>query len=138
MECIQINLQKALLGMVELARKLNGRESFLCLVQEPYQYKNALAGIPTGCSKIPNNMCNDPPRAAIIASNDLNLIQISELSNRDLAVGCITLGDREILVVSSYMDIRNQMGGDLFGKLMQYGRDKGIKVLIGMDSNAHT
>ena len=136
-EVFQCNLNKAHAAQVELLNKINKVSSFLALITEPYCYKKRLSIPPKGSTVIPSHK-GDHPRAAIFASKDLKIVEIKELSNRDLAAGVVKLDGRTTVILSLYLDIKCNATPDFLTKALEYCRQRGYSVLIGSDTNSHS
>lgn len=76
------------------------------MVTEPSVIKHRLSGIPKHYNSIP--MIRDKgPRAAIFTSKTVETQEVSNLGNRDLAVGLIKSGNKHTAIISAYMDIKS-------------------------------
>ena len=137
---IQVNLHKAKQGQIEIAaslRKLNkAREPFITLIQEPMTDKNRAILQPKSCQvfeKGPN------PRAGIYVSNKIKAWNMETLSSPDIAVIQTRIQNRSTLVISTYLDIQNKdvIPVELI-TAVEYALKKGLAIIIGMDSNAHS
>ena len=92
---IQVNLNKAHAAQVELLNKINKLQSYIALITEPYCFKTRLSIPPKNSHVLPTNRENHP-RAAIFCSKNIQIYEITELSNRDLAVGLTTLDGKKL------------------------------------------
>ena len=135
MRFIQLNMKKAFVAAVELAKYLEGKENFTCLITEPYRHKEKIAMVPTGV----NQICSSRnARAAIFYKGTLDLLGIESLTIEDCAVGLLKTQSQKNLIASVYLDINNDTIPSWLDKIMKYARQKRYPVLIGMDSNAHS
>ena len=100
---IQLNMRKSFAAAVELNASLSEIKSYICLLSEPYAYKDKLSSVPPNCSKI----CNKSEcRAAILASPNVIITKLDSLTNKDCAVALLKNGNEKIVLVSAYMDIK--------------------------------
>ena len=105
--------------------------------QEPYCYKATLALMPQNAKTIPVDRIGHP-RASITASNRLEMSEITELKDRDLAAGLVTLEGKKTVILSVYLDITQEGVPEYLIKAINYCKLKRFAILIGMDSNAHS
>ena len=101
---IQVNLNKAHGAQVELLNKINKLETYIAFITEPYCYKKKLS-IPPKNSTIlvlPSKK-HDHPRAAIFASKDIILDEITHLTHRDMAIGITKLDGKKTVLISLYL-----------------------------------
>ena len=115
-QAIQLNAQKCEVAHYQLVQKLNDLGSYVCFLQEPYKYKGKLANVPVNATAIPSKEVEGGPRAAIIASSNIGIIEVNALSHRDCAVGIIPGrdGNQAILVASVYLDITRPVAQKFF------------------------
>ena len=85
MRVIQLNTKKAFVAAIELAKKMADKSNYLCLITEPYKYKNKIGSVPTGARSISYESKNT--RAAIIFSSDIDILKVESLCGEDCAVG---------------------------------------------------
>ena len=138
----QINLKKCNLAQSNLMVELMNfkDKQFICLIQEPHfhglkpssinrKYMQVLHG--KGTKKL-------WPRAMIVASKDLKLSLIENLTSRDTT--CINLhGPKEELILSSsYQDIDFQEVVNNIDKCVEHSKRVNKEIIIGCDSNAHS
>ena len=137
---VQINLHKAKQAQIEIAkrvRKMNMQgTSFICLVQEPMTDKNRTIFQPNSCQVF----CKGKnPRASIYLSTSIKAWYMESLSTPDMTVVQMKLNNRSTLIVSVYMDINNTaVIPDELDKVMDYVNQKGLAIIIGADTNAHS
>ena len=137
---MQVNLHKAKQGQIEIAKrikKLNTKASpFICLAQEPLTGKNGAMLQPNTCQRFSKGT---HPRAIIYASSQLKIWFIETLSTPDIVVAQTKIKNRSTLIISAYLDIQNtDVIPDALDTAMQYAHDKGLAILVAMDSNAHS
>ena len=98
--------------MQELTISLKKETDFMCMVTEPSVIRHRLSGIPTAK--------DNSPRAAIFTSSSIPIQEIGNLSHRDLAVGLIKCGTKQIAIISAYMDIKNKPITDQLQAALDY------------------
>jgi len=110
--------------------------SFICLVQEPMTDKNRAIFQPNSCQIF----CKGKnPRASIYLSTSIKAWYMESLSTPDMTVVQMKLNNRSTLIVSVYMDINNTaVIPDELDKVMDYVNQKGLAIIIGADTNAHS
>ena len=135
---IQQKFQKSYVGDVELNKKLDELDTYICLLQEPYCYKGKLAGLPQGTKVIPSPTVVELPRASLITSSDLSTTELAHLCGTDLAVGQIDIGDKHIVMASLYMDINEPLHSFELERLLKYCSDRQLDLLLFADTNAHS
>ena len=65
------------------------------------------------------------------------MVMIEELTLDNCAVGLLKRGDSQVLVVSTYMDIKLPVVHQWLPRVVEYADDKGYQLLVSTDSNAH-
>ena len=131
---IQVNTKKAFAAAVELNSLVTKKKEYVCLVSEPYVFKEKVCAAPPSCTIASGKN----PRAAIFGRKSLNLIKIDHLTNRDCAVALLRTKERDILLASVYMDIKLAMVPKWLEEIEAFASSKKYPVIIGMDSNAHS
>ena len=146
LDLYQINLHHSLQCNIALKLKCKEETNFLYSIQEPYQDKyynfTDLAG--GNCQIIANE--KEKVRAAILHSRNLPIIPVQQLCTKDLAAGMLRIRKKNmaywqhenILIISSYWDILINNIQDDLQKAISYAEALNMKVLIQMDSNAHS
>ena len=137
----QINLNKCHDAQAKLMVDLTKLEvqQYICLIQEPHfgwlkpssihrQSMQVFHG--KGCKKL-------WPRAMIVASKNLKISVIEELTSRDTT--CINLhsSDKEIMICSSYQDI-NFTELINIDQCVEKAKATSKELIIGTDSNSHS
>ena len=89
---VQVNLKKAFIAAVELNKTLSAIGEFIALITEPYAFNGKIRSAPPRCTKI---AFDEKPRAAILASNNINIITIQKLTSRDCAVGLLQTEEKK-------------------------------------------
>ena len=83
-QVVQSNMNRSNLAAVSLNERLKTLKSkYICLLTEPFRYKDKLASMPQRCHVVPDLNTVRDPRASIISN--LELIEISSLCTRDSA-----------------------------------------------------
>ena len=89
---IQLNMNRTGLAAVCLNERIKGIKSeFVCLITEPHNYGGKVASLPRNCHLVPDTLKGKECRAAIIASPNLQLVEVSELCTKDCAVAYCTI-----------------------------------------------
>ena len=138
----QINLNKCELAQSNLMVELmNFKDKhFICLIQEPHFH-----GLkPSSINRIYMQVFHGKgtkqhwPRAMIVASKDLKLSLIENLTSRDTT--CINLHGpkEELMISSSYQDIDYQEVVNNIDKCVEHSKRVHKEIIIGCDSNAHS
>ena len=87
-QVIQLNMNQSNLAAVSLNERLKTLKSkYICLLTEPFRYKDKLASMPQRCYVVPDINTVKDPRASIISN--LELVEISSLCTKDSAVSII-------------------------------------------------
>ena len=108
-------------------------------IQEPYVSKGKICLLPKERSLFSGGI---NPRAAILASKDVNLWLMPNLSSRDVTTCLWETGDHEkpkVLITSVYMDILNpEVILEEMNKITDYAEINKIPIISGIDSNSHS
>ena len=132
---LQINLGHSKVATACLAKRLDQilerGGQFVCCIQEPWiDGTGSIAGF---SKSLRVNCKGKRPRAAIITSLDTQCAQIDSKSNRD-NVFCVTkFRDLKLQVISSYLDINEDLHGSLFERNCRNLND----AIVCVDSNSH-
>ena len=138
----QINLQKKDECNDDLVRYIKDkqveRHSILIGIQEPHiSSKKQISFLPD--RNLIYHRSNDRPRAALFATNGLNIVPNSAYMDKDMATGLwITKDSRMpyIMVTSVYMDINDKELPPRLVNLVEYCRRQKMELLILTDSNS--
>ena len=138
----QINLNKC--GgaqanlMVELAKPKV--KHFVCLIQEPHFYGTKPSYIDRKHMQVLHGKGTKKlwPRAMIVASKDLKLSLIENLTSRDTT--CINFHSpkEELVICSSYQDIDFPEVINNIDKCVEHAKSINKEIIIGADSNSHS
>ena len=136
-QVVQLNMNRSNLAAISLNERLKAlRSKFIRLLTEPFCYKEKVADIPKKCCVVPEPNTIRDPRASIISN--LELVEISSLCTKDSAAAIIKHRGGRYLVVSLYMDINLDIGGDHLSNILNYAAGLNIPRLMGADTNSHT
>ena len=73
-------MNRAGLAAVCLNERIKGlKGDFICLITEPHNYGGKVASLPRNCKLVPCTLKEKECRAAIIASPNIEIVEISEL-----------------------------------------------------------
>ena len=140
LDFVKVTLHKAKQGQIEIAaglRKLKkNKEAFIALIQKPMTDKSSAILQPKSCQvfeKGPN------PRAGTYLSNRIKAWNMETLLSPDIAVIQTRIQNRSTLIISAYLDIQYKevIPAELTAAV-EYALKKGLAIIIGMDSNAHS
>ena len=87
MEFVQLNMKKAFIPTVELNKRLAGKEDYICLISEPYRWRNRIAAAPPGAQVI--SKCGLGVRAAIFTNSRIPCLALDSLCENDCAVALL-------------------------------------------------
>ena len=133
----QVNLQKCRQASQLLQNKLS-LDSFLACVQEPYTVANKVVFRPPGYQVIPEATINSVPRAAIYIPRHVHAIQLGNLCTADCAAVQLRWQGEDIVVVSGYMDIEDQVDQPWLISVLEHVERGHLKLLLSLDTNAHS
>ena len=118
-------MNRAGLAAVCLNERIKGlKEDFICLITEPHNYRGKEASLPRNCKVVPYNLREKECRAAIIASPNIEIVEISDLCTKDSAVAYCNIDNKRILVCSGYLDITQPVLQDWMDKVVKYADSK--------------
>ena len=112
-------------------------DRYICLVQEPYIYKETTCNQPRTATRYAGGEGNSP-RTAIYLSKNLDAWFIEDLSNRDATVVVIKINNRQTLIGSLYFDYTENVIQPWLHKIMDFVKHRGYALLLGIDSNCHS
>ena len=134
MKVKQINLRKSFAATSLFVSSLH--PSSIGLLTEPYHYRNKICKVGRNFDLFPDTTLAKPPRAAILIPKSLNATFLPQLSNPDVTT--IYLKKQHLLLVSGYCDAKLPMIQEWLIKIMEYSNTRNCKVVLGLDSNAHS
>ncbi len=80
---------------------------------------------------------NARSRSCIGVPEEIRFVHLEHYSSADTSSGLLRIeGDSDIMVISAYMDSKHQKVDDQLVRSIEYAKEKGLKCLIGCDSNA--
>ena len=130
----QLNLRKSFAATNLFISRLDPLS--VGLLTEPYHYRNRISKVGPNFDIFPETTLVDPPRAAILVPKLLQATFLPQISNPDVAV--VYFKQFNLLVASGYCDINLPMIQDWLLGIIEYASEKKCKLLIGIDSNAHS
>lgn len=151
--CLQLNLHKSKNANFFAAKQISkykGEEAFILFSQEPNMEGDVFHYMPKQTHRFhykPQNKDTENwPRAAIVASQSLDLIKLPELCDRDNAVGLLrtkVTGIRHwqkenILLCSGYWPNEEKNIPIKWEEVMVKAKTKNYKVIFSVDANAHS
>ena len=108
----------------------------MCLIQEPDTSRSRIINQPNSVQKF---VTKGLARAAIYIRKNTPACFIEYLSDKDLVVVQIKIDQQDVLVVSAYMDIKNRtLETPNLTKVLDFASERGLGMIIGMDSNCHS
>ena len=134
MKVKQINLRKSFAATHLFASQLES--STIGLLTEPYHYKNKIPKLGSLFELFPDTTLSSPPRAAILVPRSLQATYLPHLSGPDVTV--LFFRRHKLLVVSGYCDKNLEMIQPWMTDIMDYADNKNCKIVLGLDSNAHS
>ena len=135
--CQQVNLQKSRQASLRLNGILSNEPS-IAIVQEPYTVENKVVLRCPGYKTIPSAASEGVPRAALFIPNYIQSVSLGHLIRPDCAVAQLKWNSRNILLASVYLDGEDDVVQPWLTELVEYGLDRNMSVVIGMDSNCHS
>ena len=137
--CVQINMNKATAATTSLVEMIVEND-FVVFASEPYTAYGKVVSMPRGYKVMhAKPQVGQTIRAALVIPEILNPIFLEHLSHVDCAVAMIKHDDRNIVLVSAYLDANIPIPSqDFLDLVMEYCDDNDTGVVLGMDSNAHS
>jgi len=139
----QINLQHCKAASAELSRRFGLNHFDICLIQEPYIYKDKVRGFDTG-GDIVYLPGNSKPRTCIYINKSIKYLPLGQFCTGDETVIKITYEEvsgakQEIVLCSAYFpyDSTEPPPSDNICKLVDFCKTNKLHLLIACDSNAH-
>ena len=136
----QVNLHKTAQATLLLGREMEGKTQSIAFITEPHTVQGKVTGLPGGTVSIATRTqgTGAAPRAAIIASRDLRLNEMTNLCTRDCAVASAKLHGRLVLLASIYLDINKPVVQEWLTRIMDTASRLGRPIILAIDSNAHS
>ena len=139
----QINLQHCKAASAELSRRFGLKHFDVCLIQEPYIYKDKVKGFEAG-GDIVYQPGNSKPRTCIYISKSIKYLTLTQFCTGDETVIKIIYDEvcgikQEIVLCSAYFpyDSPNPPPSNNLCALVDFCKQAKIQLLIACDSNAH-
>lgn len=135
---MQLNIDRGKDKSLELRQEIIDKDISVILLQEPYQYKGGIKGFGLKTRVITGDK-EEPWAAVVVLDDQVGAMRVDNLSNSHCVVVELLLPRREkIYVVSMYCQFSEGMERYIYmieriGNIL-----KGERVIIGMDSNAHS
>ena len=130
-------MNRTRLAAVSLNEKLKTLDNdYICLLTEPYRFKSKIASLPQKSYLIPSPLTVENNRAIIVSN--LELVEISNLCTEDSAAAILKGKTSSILIVSLYMNITKPVEQDFIKRILTYSKNKGLELVIGVDTNCHS
>ena len=120
--------------MFDLEARLLNRSFTIALIQEPYILRRNPCLLPSGWKRfyLKDSSC----RALILCSPDLQVIAHGALTKRDICSISVSTTEDPLLFSSVYCDIT--LNFDPLTEVLNHAQHHNIKVILGVDSNAHS
>ena len=137
----QINLHKASQATLLLGDKIKDTQQQVLLLSEPHTVAGKLVGLPKGTTAIYDKRIKEnepPPRAAIVTSNDITVAALEGWCSRDCAVAIARIRNRQVILMSVYLDIHMPVQPRWLLDLMTVLNKKKYPIIAGFDTNAHS
>jgi exonuclease III len=136
--CLQINLQHSRTATAELTKRLSSLNTFITFIQEPWQSRKKLHGIPSIIKQ--HYKPDDHIRSAICHSANLNIFKVNHLCDRDVTTCLWQPGSERdnILLVSVYWDSNSHTLPALLPLAIEFAQHHSYEILLSLDSNAHS
>ncbi len=137
----QINLHHCKEAASELRGSLDGGQTGVSLIQEPYFYKDKVRGL--GNSGLIHYVATpgESVRACVYTHNSVNSMLLKQFSSGDFVAVQIRFSrdgsDRKLVVCSAYLAYDKPIPSQELITIVEYCRDNNIQCLIGCDANSH-
>ena len=128
----QFNMQHCKLAHENLIHEIV-ETSDICFLQEPYNFKGKICGLPPSYRAY---SCHNS-RAAIIAPKNINLWFNPEFSTKDISVCLLKTNKQKVFLISAYLDI-NIDPVSILEKVVNFLTLSDTRVIIAMDANSHS
>ena len=136
-ELFQLNCHKSSAPVAKLSKNLGNYG--IALIQEPNYFKGKLGG-----SEEHNTIFAGPkrPRAAILYGRGVNIWKDTRFCGSDLATAILSRENKpDLYLASLYLDIKNsghEVIPSMFANLVDHCLTKGLCLIVGADTNAHS
>jgi hypothetical protein len=102
-------MHKAKLSNILLKERIKGKENFIIMATEPYQYEGEIVLLGVNVRKFPEGKGSNRPRSAIYVNKNLLATYLDHLRNQDRTVVQLIMGSTVLILVSLYLDIRRDV-----------------------------
>lgn len=138
----QINLLHCKKATNALCRDLRVEQTNITIIQEPWIRGNKVHGFGQLHDRLFYHRKGTRPRAALHVSKDIDAMILNQFSDDDLVAVRVCRGPCEggdFVVASAYLpyDSPRAPPGPFFARLVDYCRESGLELLVGMDANSH-
>jgi hypothetical protein len=134
----QHNLRKCRTATEILIKQLGEcKDSFICLIQEPYTYKSKIRLFPNQ-AKVYSTDHPEGPRACIVSSQDMDLWVVPKFTGRDITTCLWQTKKGRVYLSSVYCDILYPPISEELESLTDFCRISKKELVLGLDTNAHS
>ena len=133
-KCYQVNLQHSRAATANLIKLISMDKIEMALIQEPYHYQSKLTGITKGYRTYAYG--EGKQRAAIIVQDKIDVLLITQLSDKDAVLLEINKEKLSFYAASIYFDFNEPIGNNIktVERILKF--TKGKKLLLAMDTNS--
>ena len=135
--CHQLNTQKCRLASQMLLASLT-QTPMISFITEPYTVANKVVFRPSGYQTIPEATCSSVPRAALFIPRQIDAVALGHLNTPDCATAVLKWENEKVLIASIYLDGNDALPPEWMVKILEYAEEKELKVLLAIDTNAHS
>ena len=136
---LQLNGHKSSTVSSIVVNKLASPSNCVAMLQEPFISNKSPAGFGNSFQILHGG--GDRPRAAIVATRDVNLWQRRDLSSPDVTTAILKTGKGNIYLASVYLDITrplDRMFPEEMLTLVSKCHSRNLKLVLSIDSNSHS
>lgn len=143
LEFIQINLQHCKGATSVLDYCLTSLQTFVAIIHEPWVRDKQIQGLDSTKGTLYRGDGDYSPRACIYTSRGVTASLLPQLSSRDVVTVSIEYNiagiRQKIIIASVYLpyDSPSPPPTPEMERLIEYCRNRGIKLIIGCDANSH-
>lgn len=140
----QINMHHSKGSTTLIGKTLDSMQTknlpLIYLLQEPWTKNNRIMGFKHNRAKLFYHKSDKNPRSGIVATEDMNVTFMPQLSDPDTTTIQVKINDQyEFLLCSIYLghDSTEAIPGDMVRTIMNFSKDNRIPLIMGGDANAH-
>jgi ribonuclease HI len=141
--CLQINLQHSQTATAELHKRLTKLNTFIAFIQEPWQSRSKVHGLPSLTKK--HYQPTAQIRTAICHSLNLSIFKVNHLCDKDITT-CLWQPENashlpttaSIILISAYWDSTLNTLPNLLPLAVDYANHHQFDIICCIDSNAHS